>query len=43
MVAEFGPGGVRSDFDGFDLGDPALGEEDEVDVTGAIFDWRGGR
>lgn len=35
MVAEFGPGGAGADFDGFDLGDPVLGEEDVVDVVGA--------
>jgi len=43
MIAEFGPGGVGADFDGFDLGGPVLGEEDVVDVVGAIFDGRGGR
>lgn len=37
MVAEFGPGGVGTDFDAFDLGGPVLGEEDVVDVVGAIF------
>ena len=37
MVAEFGPGGVGADFDAFDLGGPVLGEEDVVDVVGAIF------
>ena len=37
MVAEFGPSGVGADFDGFDLGGPVLGEEDVVDVVGAIF------
>ncbi len=37
MVAEFGPGGVGADFDGFDLGGPLLGKEDVVDVVGAIF------
>jgi hypothetical protein len=37
VVAEFGPGGVGADFDGFDLGGPVSGEEDVVDVVGAIF------
>ena len=37
VVAEVGPGGVGADFDGFDLGGPLLGEEDVVDVAGAIF------
>lgn len=37
MVAEFGPGGVGADFDAFDLGGPVLGEEDVVDVVGAVF------
>jgi hypothetical protein len=37
VVAEFGPGGVGADFDAFDLGGPVLGEEDVVDVVGAIF------
>ncbi len=37
MVAEFGPCGVGADFDGLDLGGPVLGEEDVVDVVGAIF------
>ena len=37
VVAEFGPGGVGADFDGFDLGGPVLGEEDVVDVVRAIF------
>lgn len=37
VVAEFGPGGVGADFDGFDLGGPLFREEDVVDVVGAIF------
>jgi len=37
MVAEFGPGGVRAEFDGLDLGGPVLGEEDVVDVVAAVF------
>ena len=37
MVAEFVPGGVGAHFDALDLGGPVLGEEDVVDVVGAIF------
>jgi len=37
VVAEFGPGGVGADFDALDLGGPVLGEEDVVDVVGAIY------
>jgi hypothetical protein len=37
VVAESGPGGVGADFDALDLGGPVLGEEDVVDVVGAIF------
>ena len=37
VVAEFVPGRVGAEFDVVDLGGPGLGEEDEVDVAGAIF------
>ena len=37
VVADTGPRGVGADFDAFDLGGPELGEEDVVDVVGAIF------
>jgi hypothetical protein len=37
VVAEFGPDGVSANFDGLDLVGPLLGEEDVVDVVGAIF------
>ena len=37
MIAQFVPGGVGADFDALDLGSPVLGEEDVVDVVGAII------
>ena len=37
VVAEFGPNRVGADFDAGDLGGPVLGEENVVDVVGAIF------
>jgi len=37
VVAEFVPGGVGAEFDALDLCGPGLGEEDVVDVVGAIF------
>ena len=35
VVAKFEPGGVRANFDGFDLGGTMLGEEEVVDVIRA--------
>ncbi len=37
VVAQFGPGRVSADFDAFYIGGPVFGEEDVVDVVGAIF------
>ena len=37
VVAEFRPGGVRAEFDAFDLRGPVLREEDVVDVVRTIF------
>lgn len=37
VVAQFEPGRVGADFDAFDIGGPMLGQEDIVDVVGAIF------
>lgn len=37
MIADFGPSGVGTDFDSFDLAGPVLREEDVADVVGTVL------